>query len=255
MPAELTSMESTAAAFILALGRVAAVFSFVPIPGVRNGLEPARVMLALVVTIALYPFWTAPAGPLTAGLLLARLVIEAAAGAAVGLAVGFVADSFAFCMQMTGLQAGYSFASTVDPTSQADSTVLLVLAQLGTGLLFLATGLHRDVIQALAFSFTANAHGPSLNPAAAADFLRLGSSMFSTGLRLAAPTCVLLLMLELALALAARANAQLQMLSAAFPVKMLAGLVMLALTVPCLPLLFSAQSKQALAAIARWLGN
>ena len=55
--------------------------------------------------------------------------------------------------QMIGLQAGYSFASTVDPTTQADTTTLQLMAQLFAGSLFFAFGFDRQVIRILAKSF------------------------------------------------------------------------------------------------------
>ena len=46
----------------------------------------------------------------------------------------FAIEAFMVGAQMIGLQAGYSFASTVDPSTQADSTVLVVFAQTAAGL-------------------------------------------------------------------------------------------------------------------------
>ena len=77
---------------------------------------------------------------------------EAGLGLGVGLAVAFLAEAFQMGAQIISLQAGYSFASTIDPTGQADSSVLLVIAQLAAGLLFFATGLDRQVVRALAQS-------------------------------------------------------------------------------------------------------
>jgi flagellar biosynthetic protein FliR len=181
------------------------------------------------------------------------MLAECALGVAAGLAVGFVCDALIFFMHMAGLQAGFSFASTVDPTTQADSTVLLVAGQLTGGLLFFATGFDREIIRALALSLHQIPQFPS--PAEGWPMARIGASIFTIGLRLAAPTLALLLMLEVALALASRVNAHLQMLSMAFPVKMLAGLAALALTVPRVPALFSAYQEQATAALLRLLGS
>ncbi len=66
--------------------------------------------------------------------------------------VSFITEFLTFGAQILGLQAGYGYASVVDPTTQADSDVLPVLAQLTGGLLFFTTGLHRYVISAFAAS-------------------------------------------------------------------------------------------------------
>jgi flagellar biosynthetic protein FliR len=131
--------------------------------------------------------------------------------------------------------------------------VLLVAGQLMAGLLFFATGFDREIVRALAMSLHQVPHMPQ-----AADgwpLARIGAAVFTTGFRLAAPIVAVLLMLEVALALASRVNAHLQMLSMAFPIKMLAGLAALALTVPRAASLFAADQKQAFAALLRLLGS
>ena len=64
-------------------------------------------------------------------------------GLAVGLAVAFLTEGFQMGAQIISLQAGYSFATTIDPNSGADSTVLITISQLAAGLLFFATGMDR----------------------------------------------------------------------------------------------------------------
>ena len=57
MPAERHALSSaTLYGFLLVLARVSGVFVFVPIPGLRRTLRrPARVVLSLALTLALYP--------------------------------------------------------------------------------------------------------------------------------------------------------------------------------------------------------
>ena len=66
-----------------------------------------------------------------------------------------------------------------------------------------------------------------LTPAMARSVVRLGGEMLSVGLRLALPVLALLLLVDLSLALLGRLNAQLQLLSMAFPAKMMTALVLL----------------------------
>jgi flagellar biosynthetic protein FliR len=239
--------------FLLALARVGGVFTFVPIPGARNAPELARAFLAAAFTLALFPFWPAVDGnQVTGGRFVLWMLAESSLGVAAGLAVAYVCDALVFCMHMAGFQAGFSFASTVDPTTQADSTVLLVAGQLAAGLLFFALGFDREIIRAMAISL----HQVPGFPGAADGWAlaRTGEAIFTIGFRLAAPTVALLLMLEIALGLASRVNSHLQMLSMAFPVKMAAGLAALAFTVMSAPLLFSAHQRQTMAALLRILG-
>src|SRR5262249_61264540 len=61
----------------------------------------------------------------------------------------------------------------------------------------------------------------------AEELIRLGSSLFTVGVRLALPIVALLVLVDVALALLGRLNAQLQLLTLAFPVKMLTALLVL----------------------------
>ncbi len=62
-------------------------------------------------------------------MLIGWMLAEAGLGIAVGLAVAFLTEGFQMGAQIISLQAGYSFATTIDPTSGADSSVLLTIAQ------------------------------------------------------------------------------------------------------------------------------
>jgi flagellar biosynthetic protein FliR len=173
--------------------------------------------------------------------LLLWILMEAALGVGIGLAVAFLMESFALGAQVLGMQAGYSFAQMVDPTTQADSGVLMVFAQLASGLLFFATGMDRDVLHVFAKSLeTCPAGSFLLTHGAAEQLLAMGSTMFSTALRLALPVLAVLVMVDISLALLGRVNAQLQLLHLAFPLKMMVGLAMIGWIVLMMPALFHA---------------
>src|SRR5947209_2277627 len=204
---------STVIGFLLTLIRVSGVFVFIPIPGTSSMLSPIRVILALGITISLFPVWPQAAPNPSPGLFVLWVLSEAAIGVGVGLAIGFVAEAFGLGAQVLGLQAGYSFASSVDPTTQADSTVIVVFSQLAAGLLFFATGLHREVLRIFARSLEIYPAGSFvLTRAAAEQILMMGSTIFSTGLRLGLPLIAILVMVDISLALLGRVNSQIQLL-------------------------------------------
>lgn len=253
MGGNLVLSTATLMGFLLTLARVAGAFVFVPIPGIASVVSPARVILALSITVALFPQWPQIAQYPSAGLLVMWLLMEAALGIGIGLAVAFITESFALGAQVMGLQAGYAFASTIDPTTQADSSVLAIFCQLAAGLLFFATGLDREVIRIFARSMETYPPGTfELTRGAAAHVLALGSTMFSTGLRLALPMVAVLVMVDIALALLGRVNAQLQLITVAFPVKMMVGLALLGWLALLFPVLYRAESGLTLS-VARGL--
>jgi len=223
-------MPPEALSFLLVLARVGGALVFVPLPGIRQGPHVARAVLAVSLAVALYPAWPEPPEQAPdAARLAAWLLGEAAFGLTAGLAVAFLNESFALAAQIFGLPAGYSYAATIDPATEADSAVLLVMAQFLASLLFFALGLHLEVVRVFAHSFDRWPPGSFPPGAARAEgVIALGASMFSLAMRLALPVVGLLLLADVALALLGRIHSHLQLLMLAFPVKMLGALAMLA---------------------------
>ena len=241
MHADLTLNFSLLYGFLLVLARVSGVLAFVPIPGLAAGPVASRIVLSVALTIALFPVWPAPAfeGPVV-GTLLGWMAAEAAFGLTIGVAVAFLLEGVQMAAQMIGLQAGYSFASTVDPSTQADTTSLEIVAQLFAGSLFFAFGFDRQLIRILARSLTATPAGTyALNSSLVESVARLGSGIFVTGLQLAVPVLALLLMLDIAFGVLGRLHSQLQVLSLSFSIKMLVGLAFLSAILGFFPAVFA----------------
>jgi len=237
---EATLPISTVFAFLMVLARITGAFIFVPIPGMAGFPQPVRIVLALSLTMALFPLWPAPPASPSIGLLLEWLVVEAAVGSSIGLVVGFLSEALGLFGQMVGLHSGHSFASIVDPNSQADSAIFVVLAQTISGLLFFATGLHRNVLQIFARSLQTQPPGMyTLSANAGETIIRLGSTIFSTGFRLALPLIALLIMVDLSIALLGQVNAQLQLHALAFPAKILVTLAFLAAIASVFPQVYT----------------
>jgi flagellar biosynthetic protein FliR len=230
MDAELRVALPTLYGFLLVLARVGGALVFVPLPGFRSGPEPARVALGLGFAVALFPVWrAAPVSEPGIGQLAIWLLAEAAFGITVGIGVSFLSETLLVACQVIGLQAGYSYASTIDPATEADSNVLQVFAQIMGSLLFFTLGVDRQVMRVFARSLEVYPPGMYVGKLASAEaVIGWGADMFSTGLRLAMPVVALLVVVDIALALLGRLHAQLQLLMLAFPVKMLAGLALLA---------------------------
>lgn len=252
MHAEFTFQLATFYAFLLVLARVSGIVALVPIPGFSAGPDSSRVVLALALTLALFPAWTTlpmEAGrggnggadtPATSlGELAGGILRESFFGATVGLAVAFLLEGIQLAAQALGLQAGYSYASTIDPTTQADTTTLQLMAQLLAGALFLAFGFDRQVLRALARSLPGAQGAPIWRQGLAIEGItRLGAGIFTIGIQLAMPVLALLVLLDVAFAVLGRLHAQLQLLSLAFAVKMLAALAFLASVLAMYPGVF-----------------
>jgi flagellar biosynthetic protein FliR len=241
--------------FLLVLARVAGFFAFVPLPGGKPGPDAARVVLALSCTLALYGQWPRLVAEPSAGWCVAALASEAALGVAVGLAVACLAETFLMTAQIAGLQAGYGFAATIDPTTQADATVLLVVMQMVAGLLFFAMGLDRQILLVFARSLEAHPAGWFVVTRPMAESVTgLTALIFSAGLRLALPVVALLMLVDLALALIGRLNTHLQLITLAHPAKMVVAMVLLTALAALFPRIYAAGMREVLGVVSHLAG-
>jgi len=256
MPTSLTISAGTLMAFLLVLARISGALVFVPLPGFSGTPGMARAAFSLAFTLALAPRWPhLEADAAGVGTLAAWAVAEAAIGVAIGLAAAMVLDVVTFAAQMLGMPAGYGYAQTIDPNTEADAGVLLVVAQLMAGLLFFSMGMDRQVLRLFSASLEKIPPGGYLFHLASAEALiRLGGNVLASGARLALPVVALLVMVDVALALVGRLNAQLQLLSLAFPAKMLTALFVLAAVLSLYPTVLSQFSQGAWRAAQRALG-
>jgi flagellar biosynthetic protein FliR len=247
---------STIYAFLLVLARVGGLIAFLPVPAFRNAPMVFRAVLAFVTTIALFPVWPhLPDVSPSVCQLTVWAFSEMGFGLAAGLSVAFLTEGFQVGAQVLGMPAGFGYAQTIDPSSQADSSVLQVITMLTTGLLFFSMGIDGVVIRILAASFQKYPAGSwSMSAASLDDTIHLGAGMFSLGLRVALPVVALLLLIDVALALLGRMQQQLHLLSLAFPIKMMAALGVLTAITPLMPKLFSGAVSHTISALWRLAG-
>jgi flagellar biosynthetic protein FliR len=229
MHTELGISLSSLYGFLIVLARVSGVLVFTPIPGAQASPDASRVVLALALTVMLSPVFRTDINSPALGTVAIWAATEAVTGLLIGLVVSILLESLQFAAHMIELPAGFSYASIVNPESQADSTLLQVLTQLLGGFLFIGLGFDRQVILILARSFALLPPGalPAQAPLTAA-LIRAGTGIFVTGLRLAMPVLALLLLVDIAIAVLGRIQAQLHLLPLSFSIKLLAGLLMLA---------------------------
>lgn len=229
MPVELAISEARILSFLLVLSRMSGLLIFLPIPGLRALPESVRPLVAIALTVPLLARAPSlPPGEVSSGLMLMWCLSELCFGLLWGLAVHFLIEAFVLGAQFLALQAGFGYASIIDPSTQADAGLLQILAQLIASLLFFATGMHRQVLYLMGESIARVPPGSYLADVSAANQLvQLGASMFEIAARLSMPLIALLLLIDLSLALLGRVQSQLQLLSMIFPAKLLLSLFVL----------------------------
>jgi flagellar biosynthesis protein FliR len=240
MGAEPLFSYATLFGFLFTLARISGVFAFLPLAAFKAAPETARIVLSLALTLMLRAEWKAPVGAeATLGRIVSGLASEAGLGLAIGVALAIVFEVFQMAAQAVSLQAGLGYASTIDPSSGADSTVLLTVAQLTAALLFFVSGADRLLVKALAESLRlAPPESFTLNKAWAAALIQFAATIFSSGLRLAAPLIALLLLADASLAILGRVQQQLHLISLTMPLKLGATMLVLSATVVLQPGIF-----------------
>ena len=219
---------------VLLLARTAGLVVFVPIPGMRQFPAQPKIVLALTLTILLAPLgWGHSridilSGADTVWTLTGWILAEAVFGLTVGVTVSLLLEAFGLAAQILGFQAGYSYVNMIDPTTQVDASILNVLVALLSSLLFFAFDLHLHLIRAIATSLETWPLGHfSTRPSDAMLIIKLGSAVFETAVRLAFPVMAVLLLIDITLGLLNQVNSRLQLLTLAFPAKIIAAVALL----------------------------
>jgi flagellar biosynthesis protein FliR len=228
-----------APAFVLVFARIAAAMAVLPGLGESVAPAPARIGLALGLTILLVPelqplIPAMPDAGVAMGLMVAGEVIT-------GLWFGWVARLITLALpigaQITGYLIGLSSVLQPDPELGAQSSALGKMFQLGVPVVLLVSGLYRLPVLALNGLFQLIPPGQIL-PAAdsmAVVIDAVGKS-FSLALQLASPFAVLGIVWHLAVGQVARVSARMQIYFVSMPGQIMTGLVMLALTVSAIVL-------------------
>lgn len=246
---------------LLAL-RMSALTLFSPMPGGRSAPLPPKILLALMLTVLLAPFASVEAiaidlhSPAAVWVLSEAALSEAVFGFAVGGLFRFAIEAFAIAAQALGFQAGYSYVNMVDPTSEVDASILNVVLVLEANLLFFAFDLHLFIVRALAGSLERWPLGSfALRPADSLLALELSGLMFETALRLALPVMAVLLLIDLTLGLLNQVHTRMQLLTLAFPAKIVAATAALYPVLKLSPRLFHSIAEQAAEAATALIGR
>ncbi len=213
--------------------RVGPLFVLAPVFGAVSVPLRIRVFLALAFAALLAAaIATKPtAFALEPLALMGAAVTEALLG--IGFAFGMFAAFGAFLLggRVLDIQIGFGIATLIDPATRGQSPLLGSALNLMAVAVFFAVDGHHALVRALAWSLQQLPPGASiasLDPAAVGAQWGL---MFTYGLLLVAPAVFALLLLDVALAVVARTMPQMNVFIVALPLKVVVGVLVLALTV------------------------
>jgi len=214
--------------------RVGAALMVAPVFSVRQVPARWRVLLAVLITLLLQPL--IPSSPVVdvfgpEGVMIALQQIGI--GAMMGFVLQLAFNALVFGGQAMAYSMGLGFAHMMDPANGVQVPVVsqywLILAMLA----FLLGNGHLLLLGSVAQSF-------HLLPVATDGLSRAGlwgvvswsSRLFAAGLLMALPVIIALLLINIGMGVVSRAAPQLNIFSIGFPIILLAGFLVIWLTLP-----------------------
>ena len=224
--------------FVIVLARMGGLVTFAPFWGHKSVSVQIRIVLAFALAFALTPLLLNRIAPPSSDLLTLTPVLigELLIGCAFGFVGRLVFSGLELAAQVIGFQMGFSLASTIDPSTQAQTAALGVVAQMLGLVIFMGADGHHWLLMATMRSFEVAGPGAAhMTPALPQLLIRLSADALTVGVALAAPSIVMLLAVELALAIAGRAIPQIQVMILGFPLKIAAGLWLIGASIYFMP--------------------
>ncbi len=223
-------------AFLWPFFRIAALFSVAPVFSALTVPVKIRLGLAIVVTLAVAPMLPpGPAvGPLSSdGILI--VIHQILIGLAMGFALRLVFDALANGGQIIGMSMGLGFASMNDPQHGVSVPVLSHFFTLFATLLFLSLDGHLVLLGVLVNSFdTLPVSATGITLASLWDLVLWGGWLFSGAVLIALPATAAMLVVHIAFGVMSRASPQLNIFVIGFPITLLVGFVVMAISLPSL---------------------
>ncbi len=220
--------------FVLVLGRMAGLFSAIPLFGGKG--VPTRIKIVLIFSMSLVFFpvvrvylTAVPEDVLSLGLLVAREVLV---GLSLGLLSQVIFSAVEFCGQFIGMQMGFTTASLFDPTMGTQVSVLSVLENLLATLLFMSLGMHHLFLRAIMESYQLIPLGAWHVSGELLTFVvATTGGIFTLAIKLAAPLMASLLAATVSLGVMARIFPQMNIFMMSFPLNIGLGFIVLGITV------------------------
>ena len=216
--------------FLWPLTRIAAALMTVPILSVDAANARVRLMLALALTLLIFPMFTWPIIDPISSLGITTMFNQVGIGVMMGLTLQVITAAMIVAGQAISSAMGLSMSNLLDPNLGNVPVLSQFLIILST-LIFLGTGGHLMLISILLDSFTLIPVGQSLlSLAAIGKLLAWSSMMFLGAVLIGLPVMVTLLVVNIGLGVMTRAAPSLNIFVVGLPATILAGFIILLLS-------------------------
>lgn len=214
--------------FLLVLFRVMGLFAFVPV--FSNAAIPVNIkaLMGLAITVCIFPI--IPKQPVPSDLIGITIAImgELSIGLLLGTTTNLVFTGMQLGAHMLSQQMGLSMAAVYDPMFDEQSTAIEQIAFWLTFAAFLAIGGHREIINALVYSYKAVPMGTGI-PAQTMLETAMASvhAAFRTAMQVGVPALAAFFLATLGIGFVARTMPQINLMSTGIYLNLLIGFFMI----------------------------
>ncbi len=222
-------------AFALVLVRLSVFIATWPIFGVETVPAPAKILLALVITMVIFP--VVGFKKLTYDLLSQEIIWltirEAFVGAALGLVCRFFFYAVSVCGEIVSITIGVSTEQLFNPSFGGHVSAVEQIHVMLASLFFLAINGHHVFLSGLIQSFDIlplSVQGLSFG--AFSQVGDMAQEIVVAGVKMASPAIATIFFMNVALGITSRAVPQVNILMTSLPVNILLGLFVMVISLP-----------------------
>lgn len=223
---------SLMALYILPFSRLSGFLMSLSVIGSRNIPARFRLLLALSITVVIVPVIPAsPSVDLFSGQTFLLIIEQTLIGVALGFVSRLMLETFVIGSQIIAMQSGLGFASLVDPANGNSVPALGQFFLMLTTLLFISVDGHLVMIRLAVESFSSFPIGSSQSISELLfELVSWAKWMFAAALLMALVSIASLLIVNLSFGVMTRAAPQINVFAVGFPLTMVAGLILVWLT-------------------------
>lgn len=219
-------------AVLLVAIRIGAAFALTPVFGAPQIPMQARVITIVTLAVALVgAAGVHPAGlPTSIGALGKAAISELVTGAFLAFAIFAAFGAFLLGGRIIDMQVGFSVANLIDPVTRTQSPLIGTFLNLLAVVIFLSIGGDHMLVRGLAYSVERIPPGTPIGQIDLGAIVTQFGAMFVYAVMLVAPVIFSLLFVDVGLAVMARTMPQVNVFIVSLPLKVLIGLLVLAIS-------------------------
>ena len=219
--------------YLLVLLRVSILLFMFPVFSSNVFPNTLKMGFAMVVSLLFYSVVTVDVGRFPMSVVATGLLIlaEALVGLTIGLCLRMFFGAVQLAGQIIGFQMGFSMINVLDPQTGSNVSIMDQLGYWVCLLVFLSVNGHHIMFLSVIDSFKLVPIGFFvMQDVMMAKFIDLGAQIFFLALKIGAPVIASLAFVSVGFGLMAKFSPQMNVMIVAFPLKIVAGLILFGLT-------------------------